>query len=121
MKSSRRALAGLKNFGPVALAEFQAMGIEYLHQIADLGFEETCRLWIQHFPERLNANAFLGIVCSLDGVVWTQATYGHRAAAHALARQLRQELGLPQVKTKRARKSTLSEPDSTAKRKVRKS
>jgi len=107
MKSSRRALKGLKNFGPVTLAEFQAMGIEYLDEIASLGFEKTCRLWIQHFPDRLNANAFLGIVCSLDGVVWREATSGHRASAHALARQLRQELGKPQVKSRRPRRQAL--------------
>lgn len=102
-RNERVPLKGLKNFGPVTYAEFESMGITYLDQIEGLGFEETCRRWIQYFPQRLNANAFLGIACALDGVTWTQATRSHRAAAHNLVRILRREFGLPQVKTLRNR------------------
>ncbi len=73
------------------------MGVLYLDQIERLGFEDTCRKWIQYFPERLNANAFLGIACILDGVVWTKATPEHRRMAHSLVTQLRREFGMPQV------------------------
>lgn len=94
----RTPLSEVKNFGPVCLAEFDSIGWKYLDQIERLGFEDTCRKWIQYFPERLNANAFLGIVCALDGIVWTKATPAHRRAAHGLARQLREEFGVKQPK-----------------------
>ncbi|HEX4923625.1 MAG TPA: hypothetical protein VFV50_06045 [Bdellovibrionales bacterium] len=88
----------MKNFGPVCSAELKAIGLEYFDQVQELGFEETCRLWVQSFPERLNANAFLGIASALDETVWTKATPSHRAAAHNLVRLLRAEQGLPPAK-----------------------
>lgn len=99
MKQKRVPLKGLKNFGPVTFAEFDSMGILYLDQIEKLGFEDTCRRWIQYYPERLNANAFLGIACALDGVAWTNATTAHRSMARSLVSILRKEFGLPQVKS----------------------
>lgn len=94
----RIPLKNVKNFGPVTLVEFDAMGIIFLDEIITLGFEETCRQWVQYFPERLNANAFMGIACAIDGVVWTKATAEHKALAHSLVRQLRKEYNLPPVK-----------------------
>lgn len=94
-------LKGLKNFGPVTYQEFEPMGILFLDQIEALGFEETCRKWVQYFPERFNANAFLGIACCLDGVTWTKASADHRRQARSLVSQLRLEFGLPQTKKKR--------------------
>ena len=70
------------------------MGITHLEQIEELGFEEMCRRYVQYYPERLNANAFLGIVTALDGVTWVKASARHRALAHAMVRQLRAEFGL---------------------------
>ncbi len=105
MNQKRIPLKGLKNFGPVTFAEFDSMGILYLDQIEKLGFEDTCRRWVQYYPERLNANAFLGIACTLDGVIWTNATSEHRRMAHALASQLRNEFGLPQVKRVKIKKN----------------
>ena len=98
MKQKRIPLKGLKNFGPVTFAEFDSMGILYLDQIEKLGFEDTCRRWVQYYPERLNANAFLGIACTLDRVVWTKATAVHRSMARSLVSFMRKELGLPQAK-----------------------
>jgi hypothetical protein len=91
----RVRLKNVKNFGPVCLREFHAMGIEYLDQIERLGFEETCRLWVERYPVRLNANAFLGVACVLDGVVWTKASAVHRTMAHDLVRVMRREEGRP--------------------------
>ena len=94
----------VKNFGPVTFAEFESMGIFYLDQIEALGFEETCRKWVQYYPERLNANAFLGIACALDRTVWTQATELHRCQARALVHILRQEHHLPLVSKNKKKK-----------------
>ena len=98
MKQKRIPLKGLKNFGPVTFTEFDSMGILYLDQIEKMGFEDTCRMWVQYYPERLNANAFLGIACALDGVVWTNATALHRGMARSLVSAMRKEFGLPQAK-----------------------
>lgn len=98
MRTTRVPLKNVKNFGPVTLIEFEAMGINFLDEIITLGFEETCRQWVQYFPERLNANAFMGIACAIDGVVWTKATAEHKAVAHSLMQQLRKEYNLPPAK-----------------------
>lgn len=104
MKEPRKLLKEVKNFGPVSVAEFETMGIFYLDEIEDLGFESTCRKWVEYFPERLNANAFIGIACTLDHVTWTQATSSQRAKAHQMVAKLRQELSLPPAKKIKKRK-----------------
>ena len=98
---SHTPLAKVKNFGPVTRAEFEAMHLTSLEQLQRLGFEDICRRWVQYFPQRLNANAFLGVICSLDSTVWTRATVGQRRMAHQMACTLRAEFGLPQVKRAR--------------------
>lgn len=74
------------------------MGLTTVEQIFELGFEEVCRRWIQYYPERLNANAFLAVACLLEDTVWTKATPDQRRAAHGLVQQLRSEFGLPPSK-----------------------
>ncbi|MCB0413753.1 MAG: hypothetical protein KDD50_05440 [Bdellovibrionales bacterium] len=101
MKEHRLPLKDVKNFGPVTLAEFEAMGIFYLDEIETLGFEDTCRKWVENFPDRLNANAFLGIACAIDRTIWTKATSTQRALAHNLVEELRNELGLKPRKLKK--------------------
>lgn len=90
-------LTQIKNFGPVSRAEYASMGITTLEQIQKLGFEETCRQYVTYYPERLNANAFLGVICSLENTVWTKATSQQRKSAHSMVRLLRQEFGRPRV------------------------
>jgi hypothetical protein len=94
-------LSKVKNFGPVTLGEFEAMGLKTLEQVVALGFEDTCRRWVEYFPERLNANAFIGVVCSIDGTVWTSATAGQRTQAHRMVQLLRAEFGLPPPKPRK--------------------
>lgn len=94
-------LSKVKNFGPVTRSEFESMGITTLENILRLGFEEACRKWVEYYPERLNANAFLGIICSIEATVWTEATSNQRRAAHAMVGSLRKEFGLPPVKRKK--------------------
>ncbi len=98
-------LSKVKNFGPVTLAEFESMGIHTLEQIKDLGFEDTCRKWIEYYPERLNANAFLGVICSIEETVWTKATAEQRQTAHTMAAALRREFGLRPVKRAQSSKT----------------
>ncbi len=94
----------VKNIGPVTLAEFEAMGIQTIEQIQKIGFERFCRKYVSFFPERLNANAFLGIICSIEGTVWTKATENQRAKAHSLVAEMRKELSLPLPKRKKSSK-----------------
>ena len=94
-------LTRVKNFGPVTRAEFKSMGIETLEQVKTLGFEETCRTWVQYYPERLNANAFIGVICAIEDTVWTKATSEQRRIAHALVKEMKHDFGLPQLKRRR--------------------
>lgn len=98
-------LKGIINFGPVTLQEFEAMGITTLEQLQELGWEETCRRYVQYFPERLNANAFFGVIAALQGVAWNKLSLAKRADANRLVSELREQLGLPKVK-KAARRKT---------------
>ena len=90
----------MKNFGPVTLPEFEAMGFQTREQLQELGWEEVCRKWVLYFPERLNGNAFLAVIATVEGIVWTKATSEHRAEARRLVSEMRQELGLKPAKKK---------------------
>ena len=81
------------NFGPVTLPEFTAIGITTVDQIERLGAEETCRRYVERYPERLNVAAFLGVVATLEGVPWTKISPGGRALARRIADTLRAEFG----------------------------
>lgn len=86
-------LADVVNFGPVTLPEFAAIGISTVDQIERLGAEETCRRYVERHPERLNVNAFLGVVATLEGVPWTRVSPGGKALARRIADTLRAEFG----------------------------
>lgn len=92
-KDGKTLLSSIKNFGPVTLAEFNSMNITTLEQIKKIGFEDMCRKYVEFYPERLNANAFLGIICSIENTVWTQATANQRSVARNMAKFLRKEFG----------------------------
>lgn len=86
-------LAEVVNFGPVTLPELAAVGITTVDQIERLGAEETCRRWVEGFPARLNVNALLGVVATLEGVAWTKVSPEGRALARRIAAVLRAEFG----------------------------
>ena len=88
-------LSKLVNFGPVTLREFKKMGLTTFGHLEDLGWEAVCRNWVEHFPERLNVNAFVGVIATLEGIPWTQASASDRAKARGLVDLLRREYGLP--------------------------
>lgn len=87
-------LSRLVNFGPVTLREFTAMGLLTYGQLEDLGWEEVCRKWVESFPERLNVNAFIGVIATLEGIPWTRISKSDRAKARNLVSLLRQEYGI---------------------------
>lgn len=77
------------NFGPATLPELAAIGITTVDQIERLGAEEVCRRWVERFPERLNVNAVVGVVATLEGVPWTRVSAGGRAAARRIVDDLK--------------------------------
>ena len=87
-------LSKVKNFGPVTTVEFEAMGLKTLEQVVELGFEDTCRRYVLYYPERLNANAFIGVICAIEDTVWTQATERQRKLARDLVKLMKYELGV---------------------------
>jgi hypothetical protein len=92
------SLSQLLNFGPVTLPELEAIGLKTLGDIRRIGWEDVCRRWAETFPERLNVNAFIGIIAALDGIVWTKITNSQRDQARRLVNSLRKELNLPPIK-----------------------
>lgn len=86
-------LSELINFGPVTLPELESVGFKTLKDLRELGWEEVCRKWVEFYPERLNANAFIGIIATLEGVVWTKISASQRAKARALVKKLKMEMG----------------------------
>lgn len=98
-------LSRLINFGPVTLSEFEAMGLTTLKQLDELGWEEVCRKWVEHFPERLNVNAFIGLLATFEGISWTKISLNQRATARRLVNQIRKELNLPLVKAPQKKRS----------------
>lgn len=102
------SLSRLVNFGPVTLQEFTIMGLTTYGQLEDLGWEAVCRKWVEHFPERLNANAFIGIIATLEGLSWTKVSASDRAKARGLVNNLRYEYGMaianPRRKTRQKKR-----------------
>ncbi|TAK30187.1 MAG: hypothetical protein EPO40_08735 [Myxococcaceae bacterium] len=88
-------LGDVVNFGPVTLPEFAAIGITTVDQIERLGAEEVCRRYVERFPERLNANAVVGVVATLEGVPWTRLSAGGRARARRIVADLKGLFGNP--------------------------
>lgn len=97
-------LARLVNFGPVTLPEFEALGLKTLGDLRKLGWEDVCRKWVEFFPERLNVNAFIGVIATLEGISWTKISPAQRALARSLVNSLREENGLPAVKPAKKRR-----------------
>ena len=92
-------LSELINFGPVTLPEIVALGFQTLGDLRKIGWEEVCRRWAARFPERLNVNAFMGIIATLEGIVWTKISESQKTRARRLVNELRSENNLPAVKT----------------------
>lgn len=86
-------LSEVKNFGPVTLPEMESLGFQFVEDLQRVGFEEVCRKWVEYFPERLNANAFLCVIATIGEMTWTKATPSMRAEARSFAKMLRKELG----------------------------
>ncbi|MFO0750611.1 MAG: hypothetical protein U1F43_33825 [Myxococcota bacterium] len=80
--------------GPKTAAELAALGIDSVAAVRRLGWEEVCRRWVEACPERLNLNAFYGVLAVHDGVDWRDLPPERRADAAALKRRLALELGL---------------------------
>ena len=99
-------LSKLVNFGPVTLPEFKSMGISTFGQLEDLGWEAVCRKWVEHFPERLNANAFIGVIATLEGISWTKVSASDKARAKRLVNEIRLEYGLPSARPARSKRRT---------------
>lgn len=81
------------NFGPVTLPEFAAIGLTTVDQLERLGAEEVCRRYVERFPERLNVNAVVGVVATLEGVAWTRISPRGKALARRIVDDLRGHFG----------------------------
>jgi hypothetical protein len=99
-------LARLINFGPVTLSELHAMGLTTYGQLEELGWQQVCRMWVENFPERLNVNAFIGVIATLEGIRWTEVSASDQAKARSLVDELRREYGLPARSRRKSRRAS---------------
>lgn len=98
------SLSQLVNFGPVTLPELESLGFKTLSDLRKKGWEEVCRKWAEYFPERLNVNAFIGVIATLEGIPWTKISSSQRDQARNLVNELRKEFHLPMVKPAKTKK-----------------
>lgn len=78
-----------RNLGPVSAAEMQAMGIQYLDQIIEMGWEEFCIQYVELYPERLNLNAFTAIIGAIEDQDWRKIDPSLKSEAKKLLKQLK--------------------------------
>ena len=88
-KNKRIPVAEARNLGPTSAAEMQAMGIYYLDQIEEIGWEEFCIRYVELFPHRLNLNAFTSIIGALEDQDWRQVDPFLKTEAKALIRRIK--------------------------------
>lgn len=84
-------ISQLINFGPVTAPELESLGFRTLGDLRRSGWEEVCIKWVESYPERNNVNAFIGVIATLEGIVWTQVTSSHRAMARALVKKIKHD------------------------------
>lgn len=97
-------ISKLVNFGPVTLPEIESLGFHNLRDLRKMGWEDVCRKWVENYPERLNVNAFIGIIATLEGIPWTKITPSQRSSARSLVNHLRREIHKPPVKGPRPKR-----------------
>lgn len=90
-------ISELINFGPVTRPEFESLGLKTIGDLRRLGWEDVCRRWVKAYPQRLNVNAFIGVLATLEGMAWTRVSSSQRRLARALVNELRAERGLKPV------------------------
>lgn len=66
--TSAKILA-VRNLGPITLRDLQTLGLRSQEDLATLGWQEVCSLWLEEFPERANLNAFAAVIGAIDDVV----------------------------------------------------
>lgn len=81
-----------KNLGPVSAAEMESMGVIYLDQIEEQGWEEFCVRYVELYPHRLNLNAFTAIIGAIEGQDWRRVDPGLKAEAKALIQRIKKGL-----------------------------
>ena len=78
-----------RNLGPISAAEMQAMGILYLDQIEEMGWEEFCIQYVELYPNRLNLNAFTAIIGAIENQDWREVDPALKNQAKVLVKQLK--------------------------------
>ena len=88
-EEKRIAISDARNLGPVSASEMEAMGIYYLDQIIEMGWENFCIQYVELFPNRLNLNAFAAIIGAIEDQDWRKIDPQFKAQARSLIRQIK--------------------------------
>jgi hypothetical protein len=79
----------VRNLGTITLAELQTLGLRSREDLASLGWQEVCALWVEAFPKRANLNAFTAVIGAIDDVDWRHIDPLKKEEARRLVKQLR--------------------------------
>jgi hypothetical protein len=86
-----RLLSQVQNFGPAAVKELGTLGLTTLEQLIELGFDGTCRAWVERYPGRLNVDAFVGVLTALEDTPRARVSASQRTRAQAKVVELEHE------------------------------
>ena len=78
-----------RNLGPKTADELEALDIFFLDQLEKMGWEESCILWAENFPHRLNLNAFTAIIGAIEDQDWRQIDSDLKRQAKQLVHRLK--------------------------------
>lgn len=87
--NKRIPIAKARNLGPISASEMEAMGILFLDQIEEMGWEDFCIRYVELYPHRLNLNAFTAIIGAIEDQDWRSIDSYLKAEAKMLLRRIK--------------------------------
>lgn len=90
LKELTRISDGL-NLGPKSEKELNAIGINSLEQMREMGWEEVCLQYIYSYPKRLNLNMVYAVIGAIHGVDWRHLSPPFKESAFAFIETLRKK------------------------------
>ena len=87
--NNRIPIEKARNLGPVSADEMEALGIRYLDQIVEIGWEDFCIQYVEMFPHRLNLNAFTAIIGAIEDQDWRRVDPDLKVQAKRLIQRIK--------------------------------
>ena len=81
----------IPGFGPACTPELQAVGIDSIERIRELGWEEAYLRWVERFPNRINVNAAVAMFAAEQNMSWLLVSREEKERARRLVQRLRSQ------------------------------